>query len=90
VFAVRRSFRNAVDARDAEQVANLRERYPEIIRIMEPINKIDNAIMKLRKKLKLVKQNPNLSRDRKLEIEDMVDKRVLELQQRAMQLMRGI
>jgi hypothetical protein len=57
---------------------------------MEPINKIDNAIMKLRKKLKLVKQNPNLSRDRKLEIEDMVDKRVLELQQRAMQLMRGI
>ena len=90
VFAVRRSFRNAVDARDAEQVANLRERYPEIIRIMEPINKIDNAITKLRKKLKLVKQNPNLSRDRKLEIEDMVDKRVLELQQRAMQLMRGI
>jgi hypothetical protein len=87
VFAVRRSFRNAVDARDAEQVANLRERYPEIIRIMEPINKIDNAITKLRKKLKLVKQNPNLSRDRKLEIEDMVDKRVLELQQRAMQLM---
>ena len=90
VFAVRRSFRNAVDARDAEQVANLRGRYPEIIRIMEPINKIDNAITKMRKKLKLVKQNPNLSRDRKLEIEDMVDKRVLELQQRAMQLMRGI
>jgi hypothetical protein len=90
VFAVRRSFRNAVDARDAEQVSKLRQRYPGIIRIMEPVNKIDNAITKLRKKLKLVKQNPNLSRDRKLEIEDMVDKRVLELQQRAMQLMRGI
>ena len=90
VFAVRRSFRNAVDARDAEQVAKLRQRYPGIIRIMEPVNKIDNAITNLRKKLRLVKQNPNLSRERKLEIEDMIDKKVLELQQRAMQLMRGV
>lgn len=90
VFAVRRSFRNAVEARDARQIAALRERYPEIIRIMEPIRKIDNAITKIRTQLKLIKANPNLSRERKLEIEDAVDKRVFELQQRAMQLMRGI
>lgn len=89
VFAVRRSFRNAVEAKDAQQVAVLRQRYPEIIRIMEPVRKIDNAITQLRKKLKMAKQNPNLSRERKLEIEDMVDKRVLELQQMAMQLMRA-
>ena len=30
----------------------LREKYPEIIRVMEPVRKIDNAIRKLRKQIK--------------------------------------
>ena len=90
VFAVRRSYRSAVEARDAQQIAVLRQRYPEILRIMEPVRKIDNAITKLRTRLKLMKVNPNISRERRLEIEEKIEDRIFQLQQRAMQLMSVI
>lgn len=90
VFAVRRSYRSAVEARDAQQIAVLRQRYPEILRIMEPVRKIDNAITKLRTRLKLIKVNPNIPRKRRLEFEEKIEDRIFQLQQRAMQLMSVI
>lgn len=90
VFAVRRSYRSAVEARDAQQIAVLRQRYPEILRIMEPVRKIDNAITKLRTRLKLIKLNPNVPRERRLEFEEQIEDRIFQLQQRAMQMMRVI
>jgi hypothetical protein len=90
VFAVRRSFKDAVESRDSGRIVALREKYPEIIRVMEPVRKIDNAIRKLRKQIKLINSSVSLSEDRKRELKDKIDQRILFLQNRANNLMKNI
>ena len=90
VFAVRRSFKDAVESRDRERIIALREKYPEIIRVMEPVRKVDSAIRKLRKQIKLINSSVSLSEDRKRELKDKIDQRILFLQNRANNLMKNI
>ncbi len=90
VFAVRRSFRNAIENGDRQYALRLREKYPEIIRVMEPVNKIDRAITKLRKQLKMVKANKRLTEAKRKELTDQIEDRILALQNKGMELMRKI
>jgi len=90
VFAVRRSFRAALQNGDREQAINIRQKYPEIVRIMEPVNKIDRAITKLRKRLKMVKANKRIGDAQRKELIDKIEDRIYMLQSRGIQLMQGI
>lgn len=90
VLAVRRSFRAAMQDGDRQRAIGLRNRYPETILIMEPVNKIDRAIMKLRKKLKIIRSNQRITDDKRRELEDKIDTRILMLQNKANKLMQNI
>ncbi len=90
VLAVRRSFRAAMQDGDRQRAIGLRNRYPETILIMEPVNKIDRAIMKLRKKLKMIRSNQRITDDKRRELEDKIDTRILMLQNKANKLMQNI
>lgn len=90
VFAVRRSFRAAAESGDREQIANLRRRYPEIVRLMEPIQQIDSAISRINRAKRVALRNPSLTRQRRLEIEDEFDRRINDLRARALMMMQDI
>lgn len=90
VFAVRRSFRAALEDGDRQQALAIRQKNPEIVRVMEPINKIDSAITKLRKRLKMIKSSKQIGEAQRKELIDKVEDRIYLLQSRGIQLMRGI
>lgn len=90
VFAVRRSFRAALEDGDRQQALAIRQKNPEIVRVMEPINKIDRAITKLRKRLKMIKSSKQIGEAQRKELIDKVEDRIYLLQSRGIQLMQGI
>ena len=87
VLSVRADFRDAAQSRDIERLQSIRERFPEILKIMEPINDIDFSIKRLNKKKRDVRKNKSLSDEAKERIIDNIDKQIERLALRGKRLM---
>ena len=90
VLAVAASIKNARDNRDVQAFNELRSRYPDIIRLIEPVKKINSVLRKINKRRKAILQNKNLSEKRRKELLEKIDERKALLISRANVLMRDI
>ena len=90
VLAVAASIKNARDNRDVQAFNELRSRYPDIIRLIEPVKKINSVLRKINKRRKAILQNKNLSEKRRKELLEKIDDRKALLISRANVLMRDI
>ena len=90
VLAVASSLNNARDSNDVEAFRELRYKYPDIIRLISPVKKINSMLRKINKTRKNVLQNKNLSDKRRKELLEKIDDRKALLISRANVLMRDI
>jgi hypothetical protein len=67
--------KEAVDNRDRERALAARERFAEELRYLPRVRAIDNAIRKVNRQMNQVRDNRNLSDERRREIMDRLDER---------------
>jgi hypothetical protein len=67
--------KEAVDNRDRERALAARERFAEELRYLPRVRAVDNAIRKVNRQMNQVRDNRNLSDERRREIMDRLDER---------------
>lgn len=90
ILVPRNEMRDAVDQRNRERIARLREQYSAAdFRLAEQINRIENQRRQITRQMNAVRDNPNLPDERKRELLDRLDARQQQIILRGLQLMRG-
>jgi hypothetical protein len=90
VLVPRNELRDAVDQGNRERIARLRQEYsPADFRLAEQINRIENQRRQITRRMNAVRDNPNISEERKRELLDRLDQQQQQIILRGLQLMRG-
>ena len=90
VLLVRSEFMDAMKSGDRERAMAVRQNYPEEVRVMEVINKIDLELSRLRKMRRDINANPRLSDDAKAARVSNIEKRMEQLISQGNVIMSGV